>query len=140
MHSFAFSVCHVWWYHLHLVTGLACLFAGGHVLLEVRLFARGVDLIQPDLQENDPILPDPQYENPILPDPQYENPIQSDPQYENPIQSDPQYENPIQSDPQYENPVQSDPQGTWQDPSGGITIFSSDETVWPSGTQEFAVG
>ena len=27
MHSFAFSVCHVWWYHLHLVTGLACLFA-----------------------------------------------------------------------------------------------------------------
>ena len=88
------------------------------------------DLIQPDLQENDP----------ILPDPQYENPIQADPQYENPIQSDPQYENPIQSDPQYENPVQSDPQGTWQDPSGGITIFSSDETVWPSGTQEFAVG
>ena len=41
---------------------------------------------------------------------------------------------------QYGNPVQSDPQGTWQDPSGGITIFSSDETVWPSGTQEFAVG
>lgn len=27
MHSFTFSVCHVWWYHLHLVTGLACLFA-----------------------------------------------------------------------------------------------------------------
>ncbi len=27
IHSFTFSVCHVWWYHLHLVTGLACLFA-----------------------------------------------------------------------------------------------------------------
>lgn len=27
MHSFAFSVCHVWWYHQRLVTGLACLFA-----------------------------------------------------------------------------------------------------------------
>ena len=42
--------------------------------------------------------------------------------------------------PESQDPVQSDPQEIWQDPSGGITIFSSDETVWPSGTQEFAVG
>ena len=27
MHSFTFSVCHVWWYHLHFVTGHVCLFA-----------------------------------------------------------------------------------------------------------------
>ena len=82
-------------------------------------------------------------EAPVSPEPVQEQlPASQDPSYypeENFIQPDLQEEVPISPDPQYENPVQSDPQGTWQDPSGGITIFSSDETVWPSGTQEFAV-
>ena len=82
-------------------------------------------------------------EAPVSPEPVQEQlPASQDPSYypeENFIQPDLQEEVPISPDPQYENPVQSDPQEIWQDPSGGITIFSSDETVWPSGTQEFAV-